>query len=110
MSLSARLGVNGAPVHKPVGEPRQERIDVQAEMIKLKHAISFHRVQDLVNKHNIFCLNGHFYRTARINHYFSIGRLNSEEPIFFLMTFFWYSNRVSNSVSDGESHDIKFLA
>ena len=53
MIRSVLHGVNGAPVRKPVGEPRKELIDVQAVMNKLKHVTSFHRVQDLVNKHNI---------------------------------------------------------
>ena len=44
-------------------------------MNKLNHATSFHRVPDLVNKHNKehFELNGNLNRTAWINHYFSIG-------------------------------------
>ena len=53
MIQSVLHGVNGAVVQKPVGEPNQEPIDVQAVTIKSKHATSFHRVQDQVNKHNI---------------------------------------------------------
>ena len=46
-------GANGVAVHKPVGEQKQELIHVQAVMNKLKHATSFHPVQDLVNKNAI---------------------------------------------------------
>ena len=45
--------MNGIAVRKLVGESKQELIDVQTVMSKLKDVTSFHLVPDLVNKHNI---------------------------------------------------------
>ena len=53
MNLSVLHGANGVAVRKPVGEPKQELIDVQTVMSNSNHVTSFHHVPDLVNKYNI---------------------------------------------------------
>ena len=53
MNRSVLHGANGVAVRKPVGEQKQELINVQTVMNKLDHVTSFHRVPDLVNKLNI---------------------------------------------------------
>ena len=53
MNRSVLHGANGVAVRKPVGEPKQELIDVQTLMSKSNRATSFHPVPDLVNKQSI---------------------------------------------------------